>query len=365
MKKFMKIILIVLGSLVGFVVMALLLFYLLINWIWRSDSEKRENSNREDVTLNYSRDSVHSYYRGEVIAGCDPKSLEVLSENYVRDADSVFYCDKETTMTNLFPPLFKTTVSVFVIEGADRNSFLSLGYGYAKDKREGYMKGVAFSVGDVASFTVINYYFTKDDKRAYFNAKPVNGSDGKTFVLLDSSVQGYAKDARYGYFFYTSEVKRIYCDPMTFEKVGDSHARDRYATYYLESKIKGANPTSFEEINSSYSRDDKAVYFEELKIEGVDLATFRVHEGNAKLNQNGYYSIDKSNVFWRERKIAGADVGTFEVLERGEYSKDKNEVYWNGVKIEGADASSFVTRSDSYIGRDKNHEYEEGKVRRE
>jgi hypothetical protein len=345
-------------------VLAVLLFYLVVNWI-SGGRDKKEDKGKEEVSSVFSMDSLHCYYRGEVIAGCDPKSLEVLSENYVRDADSVFYCDKETTMTNLFPPLFKTTVSVFVIKGADRTSFLSLGYGYAKDKLEGYIKGVAFSVADVASFTVINYYFTKDDKRAYFDANPISGSDGKTFVLLDSSAQGYAKDARYGYFFYTTEVKRIYCDAATFEKAGGYHARDRYAAYYLESKIRGADPTSFEEISSSYSRDDKAVYFEELKIEGVDLATFRVHEGNARLNQNGYYSIDKSNVYWREKKIVGADVATFDVLERGEYSKDKNAVYWNGVKIEGADAASFVTRSDSYIGRDKNHEYLEGKIRRE
>lgn len=111
----------------------------------------------------YTRDRKHVYYRGEVIAGADSKTMEQISGYYFRDARAVCLEGQE-------------------IVGADPTTFRLTKFGnYAVDRARVYHFRNVLSDRDPATFEELQSYYSKDKNGVYYQGKLMPMADPATF----------------------------------------------------------------------------------------------------------------------------------------------------------------------------------------
>ena len=302
-------------------------------------------------------------YYSETLEQVDAHTFEVIDDCFCKDAQHVFYFRSYRESSDYF---MTKKHRIQQLEGADAATFVSLGYGYAKDKSQAWSKNRAFKVADISSLTVLNDHFVRDNIHAYADGAPIAGSDGKTFELIEDP---YAKDALHYYYVLTYsdggyEVKTISCQYGSFQVLDYQFAKDANNAFYLGKKINGADPAGFELLGNGYSKDAQHVFFESGQVAGADPQTFVLFKENENSLGTTVYARDKNGIYINEKAFAGADVATFKILNE-KYTMDKNGVYFNMKKVKNADPGSFQVYPH-YMGdadaTDKNHKYGDGKV---
>ncbi len=248
--------------------------------------------------------------------------------------------------------------------------------------------------------TYIGDCYTSYDGAVYYEAELIEGSDEKTFEVLQ---QHYARDKNHVY--HQEEVIEV-VDPATFTIIDYNYQKDKNFVYYRDDDIhvafpfpfdvlkivERANPSTFE-VFEGYARDDNHVYWGDLLIEGADVDTFeKVGQRNYKdknyaydrgtgkpwenvdsatfeevQGSGGYYTKDKNSVYFLTKSIDDADPVIFEILgedniHMGVYARDSRYVYYGIKKIESADPASFVVMPDDNYAKDKNNVYYRGRV---
>lgn len=167
-----------------------------------------------------------------------------------------------------------------------------------------------------------------DKIKVYYFGKPIIGSDGATFKILQGS---YQKDKNNVYF-----QNRIipYADPKTFKDAptdSSGHEYIRFAEdvhdfYYCGTPLGVKNKNNF-----------KQWYL------------------------NGYlWGIDSIYCYCQNQKSKIGDYDSFKVLSSGTYAKDNEHVFFLGKNVAGADPKSFV-ETTMFCGKDKNRTYNMGK----
>ena len=77
----------------------------------------------------------------------------------------------------------------------DPDTFELLKDGWQRDRQCAYNNGSQLENADPATFTVLNYWFAKDDRQAYSNLpKVIEGADAASFELSGGLCQVCAKD---------------------------------------------------------------------------------------------------------------------------------------------------------------------------
>jgi hypothetical protein len=174
-------------------------------------------------------------FQNEIVKDIDPTTFEILDENYCKDKNQVFYFRTYRESRDYF---FTKKHQIQKLENADAASFLTIGYGYAKDNARAWYDGSNFKVADIPGLAALNHHFAKDNTSVYLDCKQVPGIDGSTFEIIDTY---YAKDSRHYY----------YCNPG-----GD----DPYSITAIPCQYE-----SFSIIDYQYSKDNKSVYFRKKK----------------------------------------------------------------------------------------------------
>lgn len=134
--------------------------------------------------------------------------------------------------------------------------------------------------------------------------------------------------------------------------------RDNLLLFIMSVKLVDADPLSFEELSNTYARDKHKVFDWGEIFDGVDGATCRLlideHDNN--------YILDNINVYCNSFKLEGRDPTTFRVVK--EYlTEDKYYYYWYNKPLNVKDKKSFVLLNDPedpdqyYWGKDKYYAY--------
>jgi hypothetical protein len=144
------------------------------------------------------KDKNQVYRVGEVVAGADPSTFEVVDTwSYQKDKNYVYYIGKKiigssgATFTYYCDLYSKDKNNVFtrgkIIEGADVGTFEVLGQKeypnyivYAKDKNAVYHFGKKINGADPATFTLTSSTGARDKSNTYENGKATSLVNGTT-----------------------------------------------------------------------------------------------------------------------------------------------------------------------------------------
>jgi hypothetical protein len=303
------------------------------------------------LNKDFAKDSVNCYYHELLIDSADAATFVALDDSYAKDHHKVYYCTDNSYLNTPFLSWepSKERRKAEVIDIADPATFLSLGYGYAKDHSRAYLDGKKFKVRNPASLKVLSKDFLTDSEVAYFKTKPVIGSDGKTFQLLDTAFEGYARDAKFIYFFNQNEVKIIPCNAKTFIRMKGYFSKDDRSVYFRERKLKDTDPNTFLVLDERFSRDKTHVFFNDKVIAEANPTSFVILKERIYQEEfaNSVFSKDKQHVFWETSLISGANPQTFKLLSRG-YSKDDKNIYYHNTAVAGADFNTFSPAEDGW-----------------
>jgi len=205
----------------------------------------------------FARDERHAYYRGQLIAGSEGASFEVLSEHEARDRAAVYYAD---TFRRAQEYWSIRHVHVAPIPEALPATYRVLGMGYASDGQHAYLEGQALRVRDPASFQPLDRRFARDAQRGYYEGTEIADSDGRSFEIIAA---------------------------------GDGdHVRDRAHVWHAHIEIDDPNRPAHPAVTL---------------LAGARPASVRV------LGQG--YAVDGGSVWWRGRRVAKADAASFVLVE--------------------------------------------------
>lgn len=130
-------------------------------------------------TINHSsnsylaKDKNHVYIEASVLAYADPATFEQIKDYYWKDKSHVF--------------LLQFGGDTCVIKDADPSTFKILGdENWGRDKQNVYFKFDKLPNCNASQFTVINEDWGKDDKRYFYNYKPVNLIDYPSARVLSN-----------------------------------------------------------------------------------------------------------------------------------------------------------------------------------
>ena len=162
-----------------------------------------------------------------------------------------------------------------IVMQADARSFVDLGYGYAKDRRNVYVDGHVLEHVDPSSFRL-----KKDSSwRRHGNE-----------VVDDGAQRGYYKtqfNAYYG-------NKKLDAMASSFVDLGNGYAKDSFNVYYFGEKLSGCMASNFVILDGGYAKDSFNVFYRGKKVEGAFASTFRsTGNGYGQDNFNAYYKGKK------------------------------------------------------------------------
>ncbi|WP_121964420.1 DKNYY domain-containing protein [Myroides sp. N17-2] len=204
------------------------------------------------------KDSIHVYYKGEVLEWADHPSFNYLEGEFYSDKNGIYYESKgKITKDKLVP-----------IEGDyDKATFRTLGSGML--------------------YKDINklYYFETNllNSSSPLIEIDVEGIDIASFELLDSK---WAKDKHQVYFLVWEEVRPcLEIDVTSFEVVDNVTAKDKNYVYYLTKNLDSDN------VRATH-KDGYAI------LEDADAPTFKKIEYNLYQDKNTEWSISTA----REKK---------------------------------------------------------------
>ena len=177
---------------------------------------------------------------------------------------------------------------------------------YGKDKDSVFFNTCRIDGATPASFTPLDFGYSKDDKNVFYRCKKVEDVDLKSFHVVDRGMQ-----------------------------------------------ITGADFT-----RDTFGKDKKGIFLGDQKVNDLDVNTFEVVTSIFVKDKNGVYtySFDENS---RIQKIDELDTDTFVSLNNI-YTTDKDSVYCFGEKLEGADPDTFQVddANGGLTARDKNYRYD-------
>lgn len=260
------------------------------------------------------------------------------------------------------------------ISQADVESFVDLGYEFAKDKNHVYYKGQMLEQADSQTF-----HAASEGSGNFIDKSYGYGNLGEFYIPLDEfwfvfydkggeNLGGNYRKYKDWIFYWdngpqaAASMVKLNLDASQFTTQSKYFIWDQNVVYPNDfNPVKSAEAKTFEDLGNGYGKDARNVFYQEHIVAGADLATFQSFstsywENKPKdyyINKEGIffyqkqleylmskYGKDKQHVYSRDCMIEGADPVTFLPLEFG-YSQDAKNVYYNCEKVSGADPKSF------------------------
>ena len=163
-----------------------------------------------------------------------------------------------------------------VVMQADARSFVDLGFGYAKDRRNVYLNGHLLEFVDPSSFRL--------KRGSAFRHYGHDETDAET-------QRGYYKTQFNVYY----GNKKIDAQATTFVELGGGYAKDAFSVYYFGEKIKGSMAANFVILDGGYAKDAFNAYYRGKKVEGAFASTFK--------STGDGYAEDTFNVYFKGKKL--------------------------------------------------------------
>ncbi len=201
--------------------------------------------------------------------GLDATTFEVLSEEYTRDKNRVYYKFD-----------FDDTFFVSPLAEADPSSFQLYRDGLVRDKNHVWYDGSLLSGVDPATVEVINSDFT---------------------VIKDMSSVYYRYD------------KIPEADPATFKHIGSGYYADRNRAYWSGVPIPDADAATFAVLGNSFvAKDKNRAYRSGEILEGFDVASLEL----ILHNEAGFQIIsDKNGFHVNHMTFPRSKVGKAEIID--------------------------------------------------
>lgn len=257
-----------------------------------------------------------------------------------------------------------------IIEGADADTFQILSANFAKDKNSVFYKGRTINQADAPTFAAFGETcFAKDKHRAFYCDNPIQGADTRTFAAINDN---YAKDHSHVFHYYGFDDHIVPgADISTFRTFGANpgYGADRLMAYYEGQPIIGADVATFAPIAGTYlySKDKSRIYCKSV-VSDFDYSSFRsIGSGVYGTDIAGVYDLVTTCAPKEDLKIPGADPNTFEEILIDQeifYAKDKNYVYINGRASKVMDPKTVRVLNIEFA-IDKNGVYRLGKLMEE
>lgn len=267
---------------------------------------------------------------------------------------------------------------------------------------------------DPESFEIMDRYYGRDRKAAYYRGNRIEGSDGPSFQLLDFP---YSRDKNHIYYYwaemsdspddfrilfkvrlnkqsiiFSSDGAFVYktnekffpdsVDPATFERIGETnYFRDKINVYTFWGIVSEADSASFkviERFKGKFASDRANTYYQGELVDGVDRDSHQIidevhHRDKTKIyfgstvisfNPDNFrviseaFSVDSNSVFWQGIRISEdpANFRAFPSFTKESYGKDREKAFWCRFEIEDADVETFVGLNHNYA-KDRNKVY--------
>lgn len=263
----------------------------------------------------------------------DAKTFTVLSQRYAKDAKHVYFDEK-------------------VVVFADAISFKALSFDYGMDHQYVYWQGKRIAKDiELSSFEVLDNNYAKNAQDVFHGANEIIGAHAASFI---SCGWGYAKDLHHVYHMGVLLSEPVF-DSASFVVLSEYYVKDKHCVYWDNWYVTGADVASFEALNDHYAKDKNHVYLQGRRLEGADAQTFEViqdywvspqPDGNTYIAEN-WYTKDAKSVYYYNAPIRNADPDSF-LLLKAYYAKDKNHVYFNNQIMMHADPKTFVVLNEYY-----------------
>lgn len=168
-----------------------------------------------------------------------------------------------------------------ILEGANPKTIERVRGEYLKDDKNVFFRNKKMGNVDVKSFKVLNEYSAKDKNNVYIGNSIIGLwkldkiENPETFEFLSDTINAdsfYGKD-KYNVYY----VDRIWLDSFVGVYI------------WMGFKVKGINTDKVKFLNKQFIKDDKNIYFEGKILKDADYNTFEVDsEGNAKDKNRNY-----------------------------------------------------------------------------
>ena len=210
------------------------------------------------------------------------ESLKKFFTNYYRDKNNVYYYNTD------YKELKR-------LEGADRNSFISL-----------------------------EANFGKDDKNVFYYGNKIEGVNSDGFEILDENAIIFKNKNNVYFLKAENEEKNYKLIPLNFDSSSFKPVHKRSGYFKDKDGIYYFDYSNLETLDTKKMGNIQNKLF--FKIEGVDIPTFRELQFG--------YSKDKNRVYCKNKEVKGADAESFVIFytDDGIAVKDKNRTYENNCE---------------------------------
>lgn len=236
---------------------------------------------------------------------------------------------------------------VFIVEGADPDTFQPLNRAYGKDRNSVFWKGRIVEGADPDTFELINRTYGKDRNSVFQKMSRIDRAIPQSFTMVGDR---YAKDTVNVYF--DSEIL-MGANPADFHLLEDHYASDGHSIFFYGRRLVGADSASFEILGGGWSRDIKGYFYGSKNVPVCDYASFEILKEHERRTLR---AVDNACYFYKEHRIPISDRRSLEVLP-AYYTKDQDLVFWQEQLVQDADSGSFEAMGFEMgisIGRDKN-----------
>lgn len=252
-------------------------------------------------------------------------------------------CDGEIA----YMPQQQSYEKIFRKVNIDPKTMEVLSRDFIKDHRRVYRRGVLLRGISPEGFHCFNPAYIGNHQVIYTPYGDAKVAHPETFEVLDDGLgkfgpEGYGRDAEFVYFFTCSTdtchaVRLRGCkNPSAFSLLPSGYAKDDAHVYYSQAIVKQALPDSFAVLKDGYARDDRHVFWRNQLLK-TNVRDFTIlGDGYAK---------DGNQVFYHDRLLP-ADSSAFSLLGDS-YASDGTQIFGEGTLLD-ARSEAFALLGDGY-----------------
>ena len=236
---------------------------------------------------NYKKDDNYVYFGTDIVVGADPKTFEIINEQFAKDKTHVYYegdvledSDSSTFIPGSIP---KDKSNVYLLLTCENNQ-----WDQCYQKVEG---------ADPATFQPFAGGLYKDKSHIFYGTRMILDADLATFAFHDGSKYGYSYWYDKNYIFVATyngigTIKEK-CKDLT--QIGGYYLKCGNKVYYGDKFLVGADAETMAPVGvtSNYAADSKTVYFDGEIVVGADAATFSIGDGINAKDKNYTYRFGK------------------------------------------------------------------------
>jgi len=200
---------------------------------------------------------------------------------------------------------------VVLADGVDAASFVVLSEEYAKDRNTVYYKwispgrfwAVEIPGADPWTFEVIDFNLAKDAHRVWRTDVPVEGADAATARVVNP---GWVWKDRLNVYYQFTPLDDA--DPESFRHLNQAFYRDARHIYWSTTRLEGADVNTFRTFGNDipYAADARHVWFGDRRLPQVDAGSFRL------LHNHVFADAQRVYVGGRGLPVLDAHAATFE-----------------------------------------------------